>query len=482
MITTSPTYVHIICQKLPDTPFTLLELADAISKIKPDKAPGPDGIPGNLLKYLPENCLLALLDLFNRSLASSSLPSSLLNGVIAAFVKPGGSPDYLTSYRPITLLNSSLKLFESLIVGRLEQKLLPFIHDEQGGFQRKRGSRDQIFVLSETISHSIAAGQPLFLAFLDIKKAFDSVWHDGLFSKLFLHGIVGNTWSLLRHIYSNLTVQLRLSDTELTDPFNPPTGTAQGSLLSPLFYLLFINDLITDIKKDPSRAKVGDHKLSCLLLADDIVLLAPSVTDLRHLFTIVDNFASKSHITLNPTKCGALSFPHIHTPNDTAGFIGTTRIPWVDHYKYLGITLSSATDHFLDMEVSLRINAARSAGDVIYAAFSPNTARIDRYRAYRSHSEPKLDYCAEVLAWTPRQLAKLAAAEAGPRGILSRIGSLEHLDPFLQRLAAREDKFVTNINQLNPRTWRHRLLQLRSTTQQNHSITYDLNDLDNSWE
>eukprot|EP00732_Lithocolla_globosa_P002844 Lithocolla_globosa_v1_NODE_2008_length_2211_cov_7.663265.p1 type:complete len:312 gc:universal NODE_2008_length_2211_cov_7.663265:701-1636(+) len=233
--------------RLIDKELTMGDLLTALTQINTHKAPGPDGIPALLLTVLPPLCLQFLLDSYNSCLHSSTMPIELLQGIIVPILKIG-KPSYLCdSFRPITLLNSMSKLLERMLLVKLEPIILPHIHPEQLGFQRGRGWRDALFCLSESITQSLDRGSPVFSAFLDVRKAFDSVWHSGLFERLHHYGVRGPIWDLLFHWYSSYNLKVQLSLDSCSKPFHPKTGTIQGGHLSPLLYLAFVNQIITEL-------------------------------------------------------------------------------------------------------------------------------------------------------------------------------------------------------------------------------------------
>eukprot|EP00732_Lithocolla_globosa_P003662 Lithocolla_globosa_v1_NODE_3036_length_1785_cov_11.864740.p1 type:complete len:188 gc:universal NODE_3036_length_1785_cov_11.864740:750-1313(+) len=119
-----------------DACITVDEVYDALLDIKAGRSPGLDGIPAELLQWLPQPAILALCALFNACLTHHTVPASWLHGKIIAILKPGRNEHDITSYRPITLLNTTFKLLERIFQKRLLSRVLPRICDEQAASSR----------------------------------------------------------------------------------------------------------------------------------------------------------------------------------------------------------------------------------------------------------------------------------------------------------------------------------------------------------
>jgi hypothetical protein len=165
-------------------------LEDKIGSLK-KKAPGSDNISNTALKLLPPKVVVALAAIFNASLRLCHFPSRWKNATVIFIPKPGKNSKLPQSYRPISLLSSIGKVLEKVILTRLvkvtdENSTIP---DEQFGFRPKHSTVDQLINVTEFIAKGFGQNQSIGAIFLDVAKAFDTVWHDGLVYKLHAAGV-----------------------------------------------------------------------------------------------------------------------------------------------------------------------------------------------------------------------------------------------------------------------------------------------------
>ena len=134
-------------------------------------------------------------------------------------------------------------------------------------------------------------GEKVFAAFIDLQKAFDSVWHEGLMHKLMKYGVNGDMLNLLRDMYTGNSFQLKFKD-GFSNKIQSSCGVKQGDTLSPLLFNIYINDLVECLQSNPScnPIKVGNSDINILLFADDIVLLSDTKNGLQHCLDTLSNF------------------------------------------------------------------------------------------------------------------------------------------------------------------------------------------------
>ena len=188
----------------------------AISGTKVGKAAGMDGICNELIKNGGYWMRASLCYLFNEVFDRHQVPRDWRNGLIVPLYKEG-ERDRATNYRGITLLSNVGKIFAGILERRLsrwcEQKKI--FAQEQAGFRKGRTTTDQILTLAEIIRRRKNERKPTFCCFLDIKKAYDTVWRDGMWTKLTEAGVDGKMMLTIRSMYdsvkSSVVVNARLT-------------------------------------------------------------------------------------------------------------------------------------------------------------------------------------------------------------------------------------------------------------------------------
>ena len=158
-------------------------------------------------------------------------------------LKPDKLPSLTTSYRPISLISSVMKLFERVIEQRLRSHLenIGILHKHQSGFRRAKSTDYHLFKLSQSIMESFNRGEHVVAAFLDVEKAFDNVWHNGLRYKIFQLDLPTKMTRWLFDFLVGRVIRVNVNGF-LSNQINPKAGVPQGSVLSLLLFLIYVND------------------------------------------------------------------------------------------------------------------------------------------------------------------------------------------------------------------------------------------------
>eukprot|EP00808_Paulinella_micropora_P009796 g75098.t1 len=229
------------------------------------------------------------------------------------------------------------KLYLSLWARRLSGFMGGKLSEEQGGFRPNRFTTDQIISLHEALVHRRLAKRSTDLFFVDFRKAFDTVWQDGLWERLWQSGIRGQAWHIIRDAYRGIHMRVLL-DGCLTQPVPMSQGVRQGDPLSPVLFLIFIDalaEMLAEQCKGLAYSSEGPdtrRQLRSLLYVDDVVMLAESPEELNAMLEVVHSFCDTWRIEINLAKSQVMEVhPRGVCRNTGSYYYGSKAVQVVHH-------------------------------------------------------------------------------------------------------------------------------------------------------
>uniref|UniRef100_A0A8C2Q875 Reverse transcriptase n=1 Tax=Cyprinus carpio TaxID=7962 RepID=A0A8C2Q875_CYPCA len=241
-----------------DEPFTLAELIRAIKRAK-HTSPGKDQVCYLMLKQLGEESLLKLLEMYNKIWKEGKLPGIWKEAIVIPIRKLGKDPTNPISYRPIALTSNLCKVMERMIADRLTYVLEKrgLLAKCQSGFRKGRSTIDSVVRLETEIRKAQANRESVIAVFFDIEKAYDMMWKEGLLIKLSKIGVEGRVFNWIRDFLFGRKIQIRIG-ADLSDQYIVDNGTPQGSVISPLLFIIMINDVFGTVPEDIGRSLFAD--------------------------------------------------------------------------------------------------------------------------------------------------------------------------------------------------------------------------------
>ena len=320
------------------------EVSSIIHSLPLKKAAGPDRITNEHLKFGGSVLPAILSSLFNAILISGHIPAPFKLGLIIPIPKSHNKDLSIPSnYRGITLLSVIAKVFEKVLLHRVsdqQDQLNPL----QGGFRPGFSCLHSAFILQEAISSVRERKKKVFVAFLDVKKAFDTVWHEGLMFKLALHKFPMYIWHILNNWYSSSTSAV-LWNSHISRSFRIRQGVRQGAILSPLLYSSFVDGLLDQLSASGHGVYIDDVFCGAPMYADDLALVSDSAEDLQDMLDITSNYARLWRYQFNASKSAILVFgesPVSRRRNRPSRkwLLDGDEIPECDTHSHLGILRS----------------------------------------------------------------------------------------------------------------------------------------------
>ena len=327
--------VHLECFQ----PITENEIIITLNELKNNSV--LSDIPTKFLKLCHIELSKILCPLYNRCLSEAHYPSILKRAIVTPILKSGDKTK-IENYRPISVLPVLNKIFEKLIHNRIYNFFCEnnLISDNQYGFMKHRSTSQAIVHVLNKLLPAIRDQNFSILLLIDLSKAFDSVSHNLLLAELHRYGVRDNALCLLRSYLSNREqcVKVLNFDSEFcySEYGSVSVGVPQGSVLGPLLYIIFANDLNNLISK-----------VDTVTYADDIALCingdSPSslATIMNSELQLISNWSRFNRLPINYGKCHAVVISNRALPSSLSIVLDSINIPIVTSTNYLGVIIDS---------------------------------------------------------------------------------------------------------------------------------------------
>ena len=373
-----------------------------LKNLNPHKAAGPDNIRPIVLKELHKELTPILTFLFQTSLNSGDLPSDWKTANVTPIFKKG-KKHIAANYRPVSLTCICCKLLEHIISSNIMQHLDQnnILHKKQHGFRSKLSCETQLLEFIQDLHVSREKNTPVDVIVMDFAKAFDKVPHNRLLHKLKYYGVNHKTLSWISSFLACRTQSVVVEGSK--SPSSPVlSGVPQGSVLGPLLFLAYINDLPSYVK-----SKVR-------LFADDTIIYreiksGKDELELQEDLKRLEKWENDWQMVFHPSKCEAMRvIKGINKKNKiTVNYrLHGHQLEWVDNIKYLGVTISKS----LDWRTHINNTTAKANKKL---GFLKRNLKISnpavKSLAYSSLIRSQVEYASTV--WCPHKLIDIGRVE-----------------------------------------------------------------------
>lgn len=316
-----------------DKPFTLVELLTAIQKGK-NTSPGADDLCYEHFKHMPNSSLEVVKDMINQSWLCGEIPKVWTEAVVIPIPKPGKDASIPSSYRPIALTSNLCKIMERLVSNRLSfhMESNQLLNRIQSGFRKNRSCTDQLIRLQTAAQKAISNQEYMICVFLDIEKAYDMLWRQGLLFKLQSLGVKGRMLKWISSFLSHRTIRVRIGQ-DLSGVHVIENGTPQGSVISPLLFNIMINDMFDSLPVNIDASQFADDGAFWRRFGNLDFVFRSIQSGLDSVY----KWCSKWGFKISISKSVAMNFTKRKLDHDLFLTIGEHRINFVSDFKFLGV-------------------------------------------------------------------------------------------------------------------------------------------------
>ena len=397
--------------------FTMIskeELKDILKDIDASKSSSDLCIHPRILKEAPDELTEPLYQIFKTSFEQSKVPTIWKTGFITPIHK-GGDRHHSGNYRPITITSVICRVLEKIVKANIMNHVTKnnLLSNKQHGFVSGRSCLTNLLETMEYITKLTDLGVPVDEIFLDFSKAFDKVPHQRLLFKLHKYGITGQSLSWIESFLSDRSQQVKIRDS-LSKPIKVTSGVPQGSILGPILFLMYINDL-PGILSTENNVFADDTKLF------NKIQYVEDASKLQEDLNKVVEWCEKWGMVLNSQKCHVM---HYGTRNRKYFYHinGKLLDPSVAE-KDLGILMSN--DLKPNEHLTMCIKKANTAVGMLKRTFNNMTKDIF-IKVYPVYVRPILEYCQEV--WSPHLQQDIIEIENVQRRATKMVIGLNDMD------------------------------------------------------
>ena len=396
---TTPDSLQDSATNMPEINISENGLMKLLQNLKPGKAAGPDKLKPLLLRELREEIAPIIQIIFDRSLKTGKLPADWMKANVMPVFKKGDK-SLAANYRPISLTCILCKVLEHILASNIVKHLdgQGILYDLQHGFREKRSCETQLIMLIEDLARNASVGKQTDIILLDFSKAFDKVNHSKLLWKLHQYGIRGHVLNWVRAFLGSRSQRVVIEGEE-SESIPVTSGVPQGSVLGPILFLIYINDLPDEVCSQV-RLFADDTALYLTMESED------SGPTLQSDLDILSMWETRWDMEFNPSKCQVVHVAGSKRPVKRDYILHGQVLESVTCAKYLGVDISCSLTWNSHID-RITGSANRTLG-FVRRNIKTRMSKV-REMAYNTLVRPQLEYASAV--WDPHNKNRISQIE-----------------------------------------------------------------------
>ena len=422
-----PTQPRRTVSGMEDFAFEVTNIKKILSDLNPSKSPGPDDLHPRVYKELADVLAIPLTMLYNKCVESGEIPLDWKTATVSAIFKKGKKADP-ENYRPVSLTCIACKVMEKSIKERLVEYITTnnLLSDKQYGFVSGRSTIIQLTMMLDDWTRALDGEDSVDCIYLDFQKAFDTVPHKRLLNKLKSYGIEGKNLELLLAFLSDRKQRVRVNG-EYSKWIKVTSGIPQGSILGPILFVLFINDMPDNVNTNLLMFADDTKIYNIIRKKEEETLETPERSDLQHYIEILNNWSEKWQLKFNSSKCKTLRLGKARNEEHNY-MLGVTTLPNVKEEKDLGITIDCELKY--KSHIGEKISKAQTMTGIIRRSFDFLDTRMFK-KLFSAIVRPIIEY--GQIIWSPHDKTQIREIENILRRASKQLPGMKDKD-YMSRL------------------------------------------------
>ena len=392
------------------------EVRVAIGRMKSGKSAGLDGVCVEMLKKGGEVIVEWMVRLFRICMSKGEVPDDWKRACIVPLYKGKGEKSECKNYRGISLLSVPGKVYGRVLIERVGKRTDGQLGEEQCGFRRGRGCVDQIFTVKNVCEKYLEKGKELYVAFMDLEKAYDRIDREALWKVLQIYGVGGKLLNAVKSFYAGSRACVRVGREE-GGWFSVDVGLRQGCVMSPGLFNVYMDGLLRELKtrvleRGAEMIGEGDEvwNLVMLLFADDAALLADTLEKLRRLVEEYGNVCERRGLCVNVGKSKVMRCNREGLHGGMEVYLNGEKLEEVECFRYLGADV--AVDGRMTTEVNHRVGEGLKVFGALKSVWKERSVGMKaKMGMYEGVVVPSMLYACETWGLSEQERKRVEVAD-----------------------------------------------------------------------